>query len=149
MAAVRGAAAASAATAGDIILITYIIYSFVWPSHIIVRNIRQIISPARSWVAGALGRLTQFARNVFVCFRWRQKYPCPHTHGYGKTFTPAKENYSQIKCLARAAVFSWELVVKDGVFLSRLLCRGNCFSIRFAVIHQYYCFHTNIEQKSK
>lgn len=66
MAAVRGAAAASAATAGDIILITYIIYSFVWPSHIIVRNIRQIISPARSWVAGALGRLTQFARNVFL-----------------------------------------------------------------------------------
>jgi len=43
LAAVRGAAAA----AGDIILITYIIYSFVWPSHIIVRNIRQIISPAR------------------------------------------------------------------------------------------------------
>lgn len=41
-----------AATAGDIILITYIIYSFVWPSHIIVRNIRQIISPAPKWEPG-------------------------------------------------------------------------------------------------
>lgn len=86
----------------------------MWPSHIIVRNIRQIISPAPKWEPGeGLSGLTQFSRNVFVfAFGWRQKYP--YTYPWIWVNFPAIQGeLAADKGTVLGSWFSWELVIKE------------------------------------